>query len=76
MSTLSDFWKDHGTKALGTATTVVSGLLTLNQAMPGIIPDQYQPYLMALGLVLGAGTVKRGFTNSANAVTAAPTQTS
>lgn len=54
------FWIKHGTKILGGLTAVVSALATT----PGIIPDKLSSYVTALLTLLGAITVKRGFTNT------------
>lgn len=61
---LIQWWKDHGTKIIGTLITVVGGALTL-----GLIPAQYVQYAEGFLTFLGGGAVKRGFTNSANAPT-------
>lgn len=57
---LGRWWKDHGTKVLGTATMIVSGL----QEVAGLIPPEHKPFWAAAGVVLGALTLNRGFTNS------------
>ncbi len=62
---LRALWKAHGTKVLGyvqAAQGVIAGFL----AIQGLIPPAAVPYLAGLNVVLGAITVKRGFTNSAS----------
>lgn len=55
------WWKDHGTKIIGTLVTVISGALALS-----IIPAQYVKLAEGFLALLGGTAVKRGFTNSAN----------
>ncbi len=62
MKALSRWWKAHGTKLLGAAATIVAGALVT----PDLVPVKYVPYLHFANLLLGAVTVKRGFTNSKN----------
>lgn len=62
MQAILDYWKNHGTKALGTASTVVGALL----ASPVVPPGSVRTGLEIAGLVLGALTVKRGYVNSKN----------
>jgi len=54
------YWKDHGTKILGTLVTIIGGLLTL-----GLIPAAYTQIAQGLLTLLGGTAIKRGFTNSA-----------
>lgn len=54
-------WRDHGTKLLGTASTILPGLIAIDGLLPG--PKKYW---LGLGVVLGAFTIQRGFTNSQN----------
>lgn len=56
------WWKDHGTKIIGTLVTIISGALALN-----LVPAQYVQYADGLLALLGGGAFKRGFTNSAAA---------
>jgi hypothetical protein len=61
-------WTYHGTKLLGLATTIVSSAIAANAAIPDgqeklIAPGQMKWFILA-NLVLGALTVKRGFSNS------------
>lgn len=57
---LAKFWKEHGTKILGTATILVSSALTVDHLVPVVA----MPYFLYANAVLGALTVKRGFTNA------------
>lgn len=64
------WWDDHGTKILGTLTTILG---VASASLPTLQPIMSQPiYLITqffLGIVVaafGAGTVKRGFTNTAS----------
>lgn len=54
-------WRKNGTKWLGTVTSIVAGL----QTIPGLVPSDQLKYWSAAGVILGAVTIKRGFTNSA-----------
>jgi hypothetical protein len=54
------YWKDNGTKILGTLVVILGGLLTL-----GLIPPALTQIVEGLVTFLGGTTVKRGFTNSA-----------
>lgn len=67
----TDWWDNHGTKILGSVTAglgaAIVGLPTLQPIMK---PTTYLLTQFFLGLLvsaLGAGTVKRGFTNSSAA---------
>ncbi len=60
MNIIVSYWKDHGTKILGTLSTIVAGL----SVIPNLISAQHQPYWTAASVVLGALTVQRGFSNS------------
>lgn len=53
-------WKAHGTKILGTASAIVGGLILV----PELIPALHMKWWQAVNVVLGALTVRRGFTNS------------
>ena len=53
-------WSAHGTKILGTAQTIVAGLITVQ----GLIPPDHVPLWSAANIVLGALTINRGFSNS------------
>lgn len=61
-------WIDHGTKLLGLATIVVSSALSANAMIqPGqspLIPPDHMKWFLLANVLLGALTVKRGFTNS------------
>lgn len=56
------YWKEHGTKILGTAQTIVAGFITI----PGLITAENLPYWGAANVVLAALTINRGFTNTRN----------
>lgn len=60
-------WINHGTKVLGWATIIVSSALTANTVLTPeqalISPGQLKWFVFA-NIVLGALTVKRGYTNS------------
>lgn len=60
MNTLMTFWKEHGTKLLGTAATVVSTAMLI----PELVPAAQFKYLLFANALLGGGVVGRGFTNS------------
>lgn len=53
-------WKRDGTKVLGTLQIIVSGLPVID----GLIPVGNMKYWAAANVVLGALTIKRGYTNS------------
>lgn len=57
------FWRDHGTKVLGSSQAVISGFI----AISGLIPPENVKYWLAANVVIGAMTVQRGFTNTRNA---------
>lgn len=57
---LQQWWDGHGTKLLGTAAVIVNGLQTIS----GLIPEADKPYWAAAGVVFGALTINRGFSNS------------
>lgn len=54
------WWRGHGTKALGTVAAIIPGLLGIE----GLIAAEHTKYWLAAGVVVGALTVQRGFTNS------------
>jgi len=54
------YWKNHGTKILGTAQIIVSGFAGVS----GLIPADHVKYWLAANIVLGALTVNRGFENT------------
>lgn len=62
MNAAIEFWNGHGTKILGTTAVIVNGLLLI----PDLIAPGHSKYWQAANVVLGALTVNRGFTNSAN----------
>jgi hypothetical protein len=53
-------WKKDGTKMLGTVGTIIPALLTIE----GLIPKDHMKYWLAAGVVIGALTVRRGYTNT------------
>ena len=53
-------WKDHGTKGLGYATSIVSGFLII----PDLISHEHTKYWAAANVVLGVFTIGRGYTNT------------
>jgi hypothetical protein len=55
-----EYWRSHGTKALGVATLVVSSALSV----PDLISVEHVKYWLFANALLGGFTVKRGFTNS------------
>lgn len=66
IESLLAFWAAHGTKALGALATLFAGL----QVGVAVMGDQVSPsvvgWIAGINAALGAWTVKRGFTNSAN----------
>jgi hypothetical protein len=61
-------WINHGTKVLGWATIIVSSALTANTILKpeqALIPPGQLKWFVFANIVLGALTVKRGYTNSA-----------
>jgi hypothetical protein len=66
MNPIKKYWNDHGTKVLGTASATLgaaqvaisSGLMDVSKGWKNTV---------AIGvIVLGTGTLKRGFTNTRN----------
>lgn len=57
-----NWYADHGTKILGTIGAIIPGLLGID----GLVPATHTKYWLAAGVVIGALTVGRGFTNSRN----------
>jgi hypothetical protein len=60
LAQLAEFWDGHGTKILGALAFIVSSALLVE----GLIPDAHIKYWIFANMLLGGGTVKRGFTNS------------
>jgi len=54
------WWRNHATKYIGTAITIISGALALN-----LVPAKYVQIAEGVLAFLGGGAVKRGFTNNA-----------
>lgn len=75
IETLRQFWKLHGTKAIGLATAVYSGfvalvaLLASTPAVQIVVAPRTFAYLLIGNAVLGLITTRRGFTNTRNAAT-------
>ena len=53
-------WTNHGTKVLGSLTSIIAGFI----AIPDFIPQNHVKYWAAANVVLSVMTVKRGYTNS------------
>jgi len=53
-------WHGHGTKILGSSTSIVSGFLVI----PDLISQPHVKYWAAANVVLGVFTVGRGYTNT------------
>jgi hypothetical protein len=62
MTNITKYWRDHGTKVLGTSTAIISGFLTI----PDLISHPHVKYVAAANVVLGALTISRGFVNTKN----------
>lgn len=60
MRAIIRYWTSHGTKALGAGVMIVTGF----REIAGLIPPEHDPMWAAAGVVLGALTVQRGFTNT------------
>ena len=60
MEAIVAFYTNHGTKVLGTAATIVAGLISIQN----LIPQDHVPYWAAANVILGALTINRGFENS------------
>lgn len=60
----SNYWREHGTKLICT----VIGVLEAAREIPGIIPDSWDKWAALTIVVLAGGGVRRGFTNTKNAV--------
>lgn len=64
---MNQFWKDHGTKILGTVITVLSGLAAGSVVLPPPLNTHAQAiaqWAAFLNFVLGAGVIIRGNTNT------------
>lgn len=57
-------WDSHGTKVLGTLSTVISAVIAAAVIVEDVIPDSHMKYWLFASALLGGATVKRGFTNS------------
>lgn len=53
-------WRSNGTKILGTIGAIIPGLLGIQD----LIPQAHVKWWLATGVIVGALTVKRGFTNT------------
>lgn len=60
MKFVARWWSGHGTKILGTLGAIIPGLLGIDD----LIQQQDQKYWLAAGVIIGALTVQRGFTNT------------
>ncbi len=60
MKAIARWYRNHGTKILGTLGAIIPALLGID----GLIPMSHQKYWLAAGVVIGAFTIGRGFTNS------------
>lgn len=60
MKKAANLYQDHGTKILGALGAVVPSLM----AIDGMVTADNMKYWLAANAVVGALTVKRGFTNS------------
>ena len=60
MKFIACWWRGHGTKLLGTASIIIPGFLGIED----LIPETHVKYWLAAAVVVGALTVKRGFTNT------------
>lgn len=60
MTIFTRWYRNHGTKILGTIGAVIPGLLGIHELIP---PDDVK-YWLAAGVIVGALTVKRGFENT------------
>jgi hypothetical protein len=62
-------WINHGTKVLGLATTIVASVLGANAMIPQgqspLIPPEQMKWFILANVLLGALTVRRGYTNGA-----------
>jgi hypothetical protein len=71
-------WTSHGTKLLGFATTIVSSVLAANamipQGQPALVEPGQMRWLILANIILGALTVKRGFTNTKTQAANEPSQ--
>lgn len=61
------YWKDHGTKIIGSATALLGAVTTVN---PDFLSGIFGPKAPAIATaVAGILTIIRGFTNSAQSTT-------
>lgn len=64
---IANLWASHGTKVLGYGALFVAGVQGASAVMT---PPPFSPIQMALlaglNMMLGAFTIKRGYTNTAN----------
>lgn len=72
MNSIKMWWKNHGTKILGTVTAFIGGLQTaIIQGWLDV--DKWEKQVVAVLVVaMGTFTVSRGFTNSKNTPPPAP----
>jgi hypothetical protein len=61
---MGNYWKNHGTKILGTVTTLLGAI---SAASPDTLSGLFGPRAPAIAVAAaGLLTIIRGFTNSAN----------
>lgn len=60
MKEIIKYWRGHGTKALGSLSIIIPGLLAIDK----LVPPDHMKYWLAANVVVGALTVKRGFSNT------------
>lgn len=58
-------WHKDGTKMLGTLGTILPGTLLID----GLVPPEMRKWVLLADLIIGAVTIKRGYTNTANTTT-------
>jgi hypothetical protein len=63
---LKAYWHSHGTKVLGTITTVMGAMQTAIVTGLMEVPKGYKNAVALIVIGLGAATVRRGFTNTKN----------
>ncbi len=61
-------WREDGTKMLGTLGAILPGTLLID----GLVPQGLRKWVLLADLIIGAFTIKRGYTNTSNAATPLP----
>jgi hypothetical protein len=64
---LHSYWTAHGTKLLGSITAFAGSVQTAIVTGLMEVPKGYKNAIALAVIALGVATVRRGFTNSANA---------